>query len=578
MATLQTYLEAAKSAILAGAYDRAIVICQHVLSHYPKHVEAHCLLGEAHREKGHLDKAEDLFLRVLSADPENLIARWALSVISEERGQPQAAAWQIQRAFDVSPRHAELRKELSRLLGSKPRWGVAGLGRLYMHQGLTLSAIDEFRSELDKESDRLDVRIALVEALCAAGRRDEAASACRDILDDSPDCLKANVILGHLQLEQGGAAAADGSELLRRAEALDPENVVASQVLATLGIPSTLSPKTIDLPPMEREDEILSAGTMPDEGVPQAPLVEDIPSESGPPLGKAAIVAAVEDAGAAAAVDQGLGISVPERLSPTLDPYGDAVAKRVQSVSATGGSEGAATEPASAASGTPSEDAVEPLSKAKPPKGGLWLDEFAPAAAGTEEKSAKDEGRGPDQEQLVAEYGEEWLSLLTEDISLDAESEARLQAALAEVKVSGDLDPGWRESSSPISAMRAEQAEVQLEPVAVQSGASLGRESAADTEREGSEIDQTVRRLFAEAAEHQQAGRIDQAVDDLREILRVAPELAEDIERHLKSVLRQHPEHNAAHRVLGDAYMRLGRFQLAIEEYNWVLRRGKEAQ
>lgn len=577
MASLQTYLEAAKSAILAGAYDRAVLICQHILGHYPKHVEAHCLLGEAYREKGQLDEAENVFLKVLSADPENLIARWALSVMSEERGQPQTATWQLQRAFDVSPRHAELRKELSRLLRAKPRWGTAGLGRLYLHQGLTWPAIDEFRSELEKECDRLDVRVALVEALCAAGRRHEAASVCQDILDDSPDCLKANVILGHLQLEQGDGAAASGRELLRRAEALDPENVVAGQVLSALGIPSTLSPKTVDLPPMEREEEVLSAEITCGEGVPQAPLVEDIPDESAPPVAKAAVVAAIEEAQGLGASGQRAEITPTDTRPPTPDLYAGIDAHPVQPASLTEDFEEAVSEAAPVAAGAPSEAVVESPPKTKPPKGGLWLDEFASASPGAEEKSAKDEGHRPDHEQLLAEYGDEWVSLLTEDITLDAESEARLEAALAEVKVSGNLDPGWQETSSPISAARAEQAEAQPEAFEGQSGSGFGRESAAETRTDGAEIDQTAQQLFAEAVQHQEAGRIDQAVDHYREILRVAPELAEELEGHLKLVVRHYPEHNAAHRVLGDAYMRLGRFQLAIEEYNWVLRRGKEA-
>src|SRR5689334_154520 len=76
---LSTLLASARDALVAGDWERAEVACQAVLAAHPKHIEATCLLAESYRERDLEAPATDLFQRVLSADPENLIARWALA-------------------------------------------------------------------------------------------------------------------------------------------------------------------------------------------------------------------------------------------------------------------------------------------------------------------------------------------------------------------------------------------------------------------------------------------------------------------------------------------------------------------
>src|SRR3990172_2922401 len=129
VATIQDYLEAAKGDIISGACARAIARCRHVLRYFPKHMEAHCLLAEAYREQGDGALAEDLLLRVLGADPENLIARWALSVLLDQRGERDAALGQLRIALEARPDHAELRKEIVTLSGWRAQPPAGGPAR-----------------------------------------------------------------------------------------------------------------------------------------------------------------------------------------------------------------------------------------------------------------------------------------------------------------------------------------------------------------------------------------------------------------------------------------------------------------
>jgi tetratricopeptide (TPR) repeat protein len=139
--SLRAYCDEVKELIKADSYDQAIATCQHILRNYPKYLEAYQLLGQACLEKGMHSEAEDFFKRVLSADPEDFIAHVGLSIISEDRDLDEAI-WQMERAFELAPDNAEVRKELRRLYMRRDKVETAklkptpgGLGRLYAGGG-----------------------------------------------------------------------------------------------------------------------------------------------------------------------------------------------------------------------------------------------------------------------------------------------------------------------------------------------------------------------------------------------------------------------------------------------------------
>jgi tetratricopeptide (TPR) repeat protein len=250
---LQDYIARIRGMIREVRLEEAIGHARHILKHYPKHMETYCLLGEACLEKEMYRDAIESFQRALSADPENLIARVGLGVIYEEQGAMPEAIWQLERAFELAPGNAEVRQELQRLYvrhgaGEQARLKLTrgALGRLYNRNGLYERAVGEFQAVLRQDPDLPDVRVALAEALWRDGRRLEAVEVCLEILEELPNCLKANLILGEIWTQGGNEEA--GEEKLKVARALDPENRVAQDLM---GRESPLPLEEVFVPELE---------------------------------------------------------------------------------------------------------------------------------------------------------------------------------------------------------------------------------------------------------------------------------------------------------------------------------------
>ena len=256
---LQDYVTKIKDLIHTDRHDEAIAHCQHILRHYPKHIETYGLLGEACLEKGLFREAIEFFQRTLSADPENFIARVGLGIIYDEQGALPGAIWQMERAFELEPGNTEVRRELQRLYAQRDGAEKArlkltrgALGRLYNRNGLYERAIVEFHAVLRQDPDLPDIRVALVEALWREGRRLEAVETCLELLDVLPYCLKANLILGEIWTLGGHEDA--GEEKLQMAQALDPENRVAQEMM---GKESPLPAQEVTIPELEAVPESL---------------------------------------------------------------------------------------------------------------------------------------------------------------------------------------------------------------------------------------------------------------------------------------------------------------------------------
>jgi tetratricopeptide (TPR) repeat protein len=256
---LQEYVAKIKDLIRDDHHDEAIVHCQHILRHYPKHIETYCLLGEACLERNMYREAIEFFQRALSADPESFISRVGLGIIYEGQGSLPEAIWQMERAFELTPGNAEVRRELQRLYTTRDGVEKArlkltrgALGRLYARNGLYDRAIGEFQAILRQDPDSPDIRVALVEALWREGRRLEAVEICLDLLDALPRCLKANLILGEIWMRGGHEDA--GEEKLKVARALDPENLVAQDMM---GRESPLPLEDVPVPELEVKPDML---------------------------------------------------------------------------------------------------------------------------------------------------------------------------------------------------------------------------------------------------------------------------------------------------------------------------------
>lgn len=273
--TLGTCTEEIRKLIHDEQHDEALAQCQHVLQYYPKHIETYRLMAEATLEKGDLEGAQELFRRVLSADPENTIAYAGLGIVFEQERLPDEAIWHLERAHELAPGNAEIGNELLRLYAEvegKPRTRMAlspgGLARLYASEGLFSQAAQEYRLVAASSPKRMDAQVGLAEALWRAGRVREAADVSEAVLRVLPYCLKANLILGTV-LEQSGVKESQAH--LDIAQALDPLNKVA---LELFGAQSPLPPSEAPLPRYAGDGAAAAA-----EPAPQAAERDRLPQE-----------------------------------------------------------------------------------------------------------------------------------------------------------------------------------------------------------------------------------------------------------------------------------------------------------
>jgi len=256
--SLQEYCEQIESIIEQGRYAEAVAHGKHILKQYPKNMAAYQLLGKAMLEADEDDDAFDMFHRVLSVDPEDLVAWVGISEIHNRRDELDSAVWHLERAFEVASDsevsivEEELRHLYGRRDGVEParvQLTRGALARLYLKGNLLSRAIRELRALLVEQPERVDLSVALAEALWRNGQRLEAVDVCQQVLDKYPYSLKANLILGEIWASSGRE---EGQTYLQRAEAVDPQNETAQELF---GAASPLPTREVAIVPLEYKPE-----------------------------------------------------------------------------------------------------------------------------------------------------------------------------------------------------------------------------------------------------------------------------------------------------------------------------------
>jgi len=252
--SLHKYCEQIENTIEQGLYAETIAHGKHILKQYPKHVTTYQLLGKAMLEAGQNEHAADMFRRVLSADPEDMVAWVGMSEVYHQRDELDAATWFLERAFELVTDNEIVEEELRHLYGrpdgiepQRVQLTRGALARLYLKGDLLSRAINEFRALLAEHPERVDLSVALAEALWRNEQRLEASEVCQRVLDVLPYCLKANLLLGEIWTSSGRE---EGQMYLRRAEAADPENHMAQELF---GAVSPLLAREVQIVPLERE-------------------------------------------------------------------------------------------------------------------------------------------------------------------------------------------------------------------------------------------------------------------------------------------------------------------------------------
>lgn len=264
MLTLQAVREQVKAAIDEGSYELALDLIRRIRRSFPDDYETVGLLGRVYLECNRWDEARELYQCLLGVDPENLLARSSLAIISEEEGDLEDALDQFTRIFeiDISNRQvaAEIRRLNSRLAGPRrpdPGYSKHALARRLLREGMYKESIPLFEAALETAPEPALVALGMARALWLSGSLEEASGVADEILSSHPACLKALVI-------RAGAAYATGDPeaalLLEQSARLNPGNVVAKGIFEEL---------EMAVPPVGLEADLPDEADSPDDSAEQ---------------------------------------------------------------------------------------------------------------------------------------------------------------------------------------------------------------------------------------------------------------------------------------------------------------------
>ncbi len=149
--------------------------------------EALAIATKLHRD-GRLQEAEQVYLKILAAVPNQLDAVYFLGVIAQQIGKYQVSVEYLQRTVEFSPDHAEAYNNLG--------IGLAALGKLD-------EAIASYRRALELRPDYAKALDNMGNALQDLGKLDEAIASYRRSLDIKPDSAPTYNNLGTAWAECG---------------------------------------------------------------------------------------------------------------------------------------------------------------------------------------------------------------------------------------------------------------------------------------------------------------------------------------------------------------------------------------
>jgi len=246
---LGSQLEYAQALVDRDDHAKATEVCRHILAAFPRCAGAYGILAEATLLGGQPARAEELWARVLSVDPQSTGAALGMALVQEGRGQRQRALGWLERAWECAAEgdrdtHVALWSR-AEMIGYVPALSLsrAGLANTMLRAGMFSQACSELKAALTEAPERDDLNVGLAVASYRSGDIPTAQAICSVLLERLPDCLKALLIAGQLGL--GTEVDAWARQALRRAQTLDPQNQVAQSLF---GEGSPLPPRAARLP------------------------------------------------------------------------------------------------------------------------------------------------------------------------------------------------------------------------------------------------------------------------------------------------------------------------------------------
>jgi predicted O-linked N-acetylglucosamine transferase (SPINDLY family) len=166
-------------------------------------------LAVQHHQAGRLDLAEEIYRRVLAADPEHADALHLLGAMAHQRGQHEVAVAAISRAIALRPSDAQFHNNL---------------GEAYRALGRAAEAMLCYRRAVELNADFAEAYNNLGNALRGLGQLDEALGCYRQAIERRPDYVNAHNNLGNVLKEAGRLEEA--LACYRRALELNPDSAV----------------------------------------------------------------------------------------------------------------------------------------------------------------------------------------------------------------------------------------------------------------------------------------------------------------------------------------------------------------
>ncbi len=260
---LHQYLDRVEELLEARQVEEASAHCHHILQQEPHHIDSMRLLGRIYLEQQNYDEALKVFVKVLRADPEDLIAHAGRGLAYKEKGDITKAIWHMERAAEIDAYNITVQEELTTLymsaVGYEPKnkdLTLAAVARLHVIGGFYSQSESELVEIIKKSPDRYDLKVLLAESLFLDKRKKESAKVSGRIIKVLPDCIKPNAILGLVYIQINNELAAQ-----RIASRLDPilrpervtldEDTLYGKFLLTLdtqAIPERVLVKELDSP------------------------------------------------------------------------------------------------------------------------------------------------------------------------------------------------------------------------------------------------------------------------------------------------------------------------------------------
>ena len=198
-------------------YDRALKYFEKILSMKPDDREILLIVSEAYSAMEMIQEASDIAdkaIRLYPRDPDVIIRK---AVILESYGDFHAAVSLLRESLAYNPYHGQTH-------------GV--LGTFYFEHEWLDFAINSLRKAVLYLAEPYDAKVKLSAALYCRGKNEEATFLLKSLLEQSPDCISASLLLinNYIVEDQLDEAERMISELM------DKYKIKTSHVYAMLGI------------------------------------------------------------------------------------------------------------------------------------------------------------------------------------------------------------------------------------------------------------------------------------------------------------------------------------------------------